>query len=182
MNPVERISVVGNSGSGKTTLARRLADRYGLEHIELDALFHHPDWQPRPEADIRRLVTERLEAATGGWVACGNYSAVRELVWERADTVVWLDVPRRLVMRRVIRRTLRRVLTREELWNGNREPLANLYRWDPNRNIIRWSWMNHAKYANRYGHAMSDQRWEHLTFVRLRSSDDVERWLTTTPP
>ncbi len=81
-----------------------------------------------------------VEAVAGDdWVVDGNYGAVRDLVWERADTVVWLDLPRRVVMRRVAIRTIRRALTREELWNGNREPLTNFYRWDPERNIIRWA-------------------------------------------
>src|SRR3546814_4713935 len=61
-----------------------------------------------------------------------------------ADTIVWLDLPRPLIMRRVAGRTLRRAITREELWNGNREPLAGLVRWHPERNIIRWAWVQHS--------------------------------------
>ena len=50
-------------------------------------------------------------------------------MWPRADTVVWLDLPRSQVMRQIVSRTFRRVLTREELWNGNREPVENLWAW-----------------------------------------------------
>ena len=87
-------------------------------------MFHQPGWEPLPEDEFRRVV----EAAAAGdsWVMDGNYSAVRPLVWARADTVVWLDLPRRTVMRQVIWRTLRRAVTRQELWNGNREPLRQL--------------------------------------------------------
>ena len=45
-----------------------------------------------------------MAAVTGErWVIDGNYtSQVKDLVWARADTVVWLDLPRRTVMRRII--------------------------------------------------------------------------------
>ena len=108
-------------------MARSLAERLGVEHVELDALFHGPGWtEPDPD-DFRSRVAAALDAATDGWVVCGNYSLVQEpVVWPRADTVVFLDVDRSVVMRRVVARTLRRVVRREELWNGNREPWRNL--------------------------------------------------------
>ncbi len=120
------MSVVGNSGSGKSTLARALAAELGVAHIELDAIYHQPGWQPLPAADFRARVD--AATATGGWVVDGNYSAVRDLIWARADTVVWLDLPRHAVMRQVIWRTLRRAMLRAELWNGNRERWRNLVR------------------------------------------------------
>jgi hypothetical protein len=109
---------------------------------------------------------------------CGNYSAVVDLVWSRAETVVWLDLPRRVVMRRVIGRTVRRTVTRAELWNGNREPLANLYRWNPERSIIRWAWTHHGSYRRRYEEAMANPRWADLRFVHLTTADDVTTFLT----
>jgi hypothetical protein len=70
-------------------------------------------------------------------VVDGNYRAVvPDLVWARADTVVWLDLPRRTVLRRVTWRSLRRVVRREELWNGNRETLATVLSWDPKRSVV----------------------------------------------
>jgi len=172
---VQRVSVVGNSGSGKTTLARELAGRLGVEHVELDAVFHLPGWQELDREAFRAEVAAR--AAADSWVMCGNYSAVVDLVWARADTVVWLDLPRRVVMRRVIGRTVRRSVTRAELWNGNREPLANLYRWNPERSIIRWAWTRHGSYRRRYVEAMEDPRWAGLRFVHLTTSAEVVRFL-----
>lgn len=177
---VRRISVVGNSGSGKTTLAQVLSQHLGVPHVELDALYHGPGWT-QPEADqFRHRVATTLDAAADGWVCCGNYSlALHEVVWPRADTVVVLDYPKATVMRRVVGRTVRRVLSRAELWNGNREPLRNLYAWDPERNIIRWAWVRHDVYRDRYRSAGADPRWEHLDFVVLTSPGRADEFVAS---
>ncbi len=180
--PVRRVSVVGNSGSGKSTLAARIAERIGAPFVEIDALHHLPGWVERDRAGLRA----DLELLSTGdrWVIDGNYRAavVEGPVWERADTVVWLALPRPVVMRQVMWRTVRRVVTRQELWNGNREPLANFYRWDPERNVVRWSWANHAKYEARYSAAAADPRFAHLRFVVLRSHAEADAWLATLSP
>lgn len=111
-----------------------------MPFVELDDIHHQPNWTP---IDAGAFHARLDEITTGdGWVIDGNYRTlvVEGPVWERADTVVWLDLPRHEVMRQVIGRTLRRTLTREGLWNGNREPLSDLWRWDPGQNIMRWAW------------------------------------------
>jgi len=104
-------------------------------------------------------------------------SVVQSLVWDRADTVVFLDLPRRTVMRRVIWRTLRRVAGRAELWNGNRERWRNVLTWDPAESVISWAWHNHGKKRERYTAAAADPAYAHLRFVRLRSPSQVRRFL-----
>jgi adenylate kinase family enzyme len=69
---VQRISVVGNSGSGKTTIARAIAEALGVPHLELDGVFHQPDWQPLDTDEFRRVVSEFT--AADSWVVDGNYS------------------------------------------------------------------------------------------------------------
>jgi adenylate kinase family enzyme len=172
---VRRVSVVGNSGSGKSTLARELAASLGVPHLELDSVFHQPGWEPLAKDEFRRLVTARTNE--DGWVIDGNYSAVRSIVWTRADTVVWLDPPKWTVMRQVAWRTVRRAVTQQELWNGNREPLSNFLTWEPEKSVISWAWHNHAKYRTRYGAAASDPANAHLTFIRLTGRRDVARFL-----
>ena len=138
-----RIAVHGTSGSGKTTLSRRLGDQLGLPVVELDALFHQADWTPLEGEEFRRQV--RALADGDGWVVDGNYSAVRDLVWDRCDLAIVLDLPRRVTTWRVLRRSVVRGLRREELWNTNRESLVNLLSTDPKRNVVLWSWRSHAK-------------------------------------
>jgi len=172
---MQRVSLVGVPGSGKTTVGRRLAASLGVPFIELDSIFHQAGWVDLPRDEFRQRVRGALTA--DGWVVDGNYSAVQDLVWQRADTVVWLDLPRWLVMQRIVLRTVRRAATRERLWNGNREPLRNFYRLNPEMSIIRWAWVKHPEYVERYGAATADAAYAHLRFVRLRSQRDVRAFL-----
>ena len=177
---MRRVSVVGTSGSGKSTLGAALAARLGVDFLELDSVFHQPGWVPLPREEFR----ERVAVAVAGerWVIDGNYSMVRDLVWARADTVVWLDLPKRTVMRQVIWRSFRRAAARTELWNGNREPWRNFFRLDPQESVIAWAWTRHRHYREMYAAALADPRWSHLSFHRVRSRLDIERLLSSVQP
>jgi adenylate kinase family enzyme len=175
---VRRVSVVGNSGSGKSTLGRSLAAALGAEFLELDSVNHQADWEPLPTEEFRR----RVEAFVAGerWVIDGNYTKVRDLAWARADTVVWLDLPRRTVMRRVIWRSFRRVAGRVELWNGNRERWRNLFALDKEESVIAWAWQNHHSNRVKFEAAMADPLNARLRFIRLTSPGAVRRFLRET--
>ena len=67
-----RIVVVGVTGSGKSTLARQLAERYGVRHVELDALNWEANWVPAP--------TEVLRARGGGGDGGGRMGDRRKLL------------------------------------------------------------------------------------------------------
>ena len=172
---MQRVSVVGTSGVGKSTVSRELARRLGASWLELDSVYHQAGWTPLDTAEFRARVA--AVAAGERWVIDGGYSAVRDLVWARADTVVWLDLPRRTVMRRISCRTLRRVAGRVELWNGNRERWRNLFTWDKNESIIAWAWQTYGSRRERYAALLTDPANAHLTFVRLTSPVAVRRFL-----
>ncbi len=172
--------MVGAPGSGKTTFGRQLADVLSVPFVELDSIFHQAGWADLTTGEFRERVADAIRGED--WVVDGSYGAVSDLVWARADTVIWLDLPRRVIMRRVIARTMRRALTREELWNGNREPLTNFYRWDPERNIIRWAWVKYPAYVGAYSRSMDHPPAPGLRFIRLASGRDARELIRTLRP
>ena len=181
---MQRIAVVGCPGAGKTTLAARLAGVLGLPHIEIDSLNWQPGWTEAAPDDFQAALADSLDAAVDGWITCGNYeSRSGGLHIDRSDTIIWLDPPRRTIMARVVWRTIRRAVRREELWNGNREPLSNFTRWNPEHNVIRWAWVHFPIYRTRYAAARHDGSWVHAEVHHLRSSADVASfWADATRP
>ena len=100
-------------------MARAVAARIDIPHVELDALHWGPNWTCPPRLEFRALVARALSRES--WIVDGNYSKVRDIIWVRADTIVWLDYSLPVTLWRLTRRTLRRLAKREVLWNGNRE-------------------------------------------------------------
>jgi adenylate kinase family enzyme len=168
-----RIAVVGTSGSGKTTLAHRLAQQLGIPHVELDALHWDPNWTPAPPDLFRQRAAEALSGQA--WTTDGNYSSVRDIVWKRADTVVWLDYSLPVIMGRVTWRTLRRSIRREELWNENRERLreALLSR----DSIVWWALRTYRRRKREYPDLFGMPEYAHLNVVHLRSPRAAREWL-----
>lgn len=171
-NCSQRISVVGTSGSGKTTLARQISQRLAIPHVELDALHHEPNWTEAPIDVFRHRVEHSLSGDR--WVVDGNYSKVRDIVWSRADTVVWLNYPLPVIMGRVVRRTFRRVVTQEELWNGNRETWQMMFSRD---SIILWALTTYRKKREQYPILFQQPEYAHLKVVHLHSPQATNAWL-----
>jgi adenylate kinase family enzyme len=168
-----RFAVVGTSGSGKTTLAHQLAHCLGIPHVELDAIHWGPNWTPLPPDILREQVGEAL--SSDAWVSDGNYGKVRDIIWRRADTIVWLDYPLPLVMGRVIRRTLHRTLTREELWGGNRERFKEAF--FGRDSIVLWALSTYSRRRKEYPVLFRRPEYTHLRVIHLQSPRAARQWL-----
>lgn len=171
--PGRRVIVVGTSGSGKSTLAAELARRLGCEHTELDALHWEENWTEAEEEVFR----DRVRQVAGGesWVADGNYGKVRDVLWPRADTLVWLDYPRPVIMWRLLWRTLARTLGGRQLWNGNRERFSAQFL--SKQSLFLWAWNTQPLIRQRYPALLKQPEHAHLRVVRLRTPGEAERWL-----
>jgi adenylate kinase family enzyme len=169
----QRISIVGTTGSGKTTLARSLAQSLQFPHIELDSLHWEPNWTDAPPPVFRSRVSEALQGDR--WVVDGNYSIVRDIVWNRADTVVFLDYSFWLIISRLLRRTLERSLDQEELWNGNRETLSKSF--FSQDSIILWMLKTYRRNRTKYLLLLERPEYAHLSLIHLRSPQQTEEWL-----
>ena len=173
MQPGQRIVVIGTSGSGKTTLARQIAQLRHIAHIELDALHWEPHWTPAAPEVFR----ERVAIALAGdrWVTDGNYSIVRDIVWNRADTVIFLDYPFWVVFKRLFGRTLRRSLCQEPLWSGNRETFRLSFL--SQDSILVWMLKTYRRNRRRYPDLFQQPEFAHLKVVQLRSPRQAAEWL-----
>ena len=101
---MRRVAVIGCGGAGKSTLARTLGRRLDLPVVHLDEHHWRPGWR-RIEPAAWRQTQMRLVAADE-WILDGNYLATLELRLRAADTVVFLDLPRRRCAWRATRRVL----------------------------------------------------------------------------
>ena len=170
---LDRIVVVGTTGSGKSTLARDLALLTGAVHVELDALYHQPDWQVTPEAEFMA----RLGAVAGRprWIADGNYTTrASKVLWPRAQLIVWLDLPLTTVIPRLARRSVRRVREQTELWHGNRETWSSLL---GRESILLWAVRTHPRHRRDLPAIFLRSELASTAVVRLTSRVHVARWL-----
>ena len=167
--------MIGATRSGKSTFAHRLARSLDVAFVELDALFWESDWTSTPP-DIFRARAEEATRATA-WVVAGNYHHVRDIVWPRAEAIVWLDYALPLVFWRLTVRTVRRAVTREVLWSGNRENLGeHLMLWSE-RSLYHWLLKTYWRYKREYPRLFARPEHAHIEIVRFRAPREAERWL-----
>jgi len=176
--PSRRISVVGSTGSGKTTFARELARRLGVPHVELDALAWGPNWTLVPVDVFQERVARAVEGET--WVIDGNYGGrgAQGLVLPRADTVIWLDPPLRVIFARLFLRALRRIRSGEELWpgTGNRETFRNQF--FSRDTLFWWAIKTHTRRRRVLPQVLARPECAHLVVHRFRSDSDARVWLS----
>ncbi len=172
-----RAVVGGTSGSGKSTFAQALAKSAGLDYIELDLLNWGPGWFDRNTND-REDFTARVDAATAtpAWAIAGNYSSQRDLIWGRATHVVWLDLPKHVVMQRVIGRSFPRAFSGKDVFPGCREDGWRMFRAD---HPIRFAWTTFEKRRTQYAALFADPTYAHLSRIRCTSPKKVAAALAT---
>ncbi|MEU4446747.1 hypothetical protein AB0K14_25785 [Actinosynnema sp. NPDC050801] len=174
---LDRVVILGTCGSGKSTLAKKLARRNGAPHVELDGLHHGPNWTGVPVEVFRERVAEQTAGKT--WVVDGNYiDLVSDMLWSRARTIIWLDIPLTIILPRIIRRTLGRIIRRTELWAGNKETLGALF---GRKSLVRWAISSHRRHSRELPLRLSPPQLTGVSVVRLRSSAEADRWLAGLP-
>ena len=172
-----RVHVIGNSSSGKSTLAERLANALDADFVELDALNWLPGWVGLNETDPDELEWRFRHATCGdAWVVAGSYSGyAQRSFWARLETVIWLDLPVLVLLKRHLFRSWRRARSRELLWGTNVEGFwKHFLFWRKEKSLIYWILTQHARKRRQMLSWMGDPRWSHIRFLRLVSVREVE--------
>lgn len=169
----ERILVIGTSCTGKSTFARSLAAKTALPVVELDALYWGPAWTPATPESFQQRV---LESTSGdGWIVVGNYGTVRDALWSRATTVLWLNYGFALTFSRALRRTVRRAITREALWNGNRESIRRSF--FSRDSILWWVITTHRRRREELTRLRAGTDYPHLRWVEFQRPGEAEAYI-----
>ncbi|QLK63511.1 adenylate kinase (plasmid) [Enterobacteriaceae bacterium Kacie_13] len=176
-----KINVIGTSGSGKSTVARGISEKLNIPYIQLDALFWRADWQGTPDEIFFAKIEESLSDKTG-WVIDGNYKRTQSIKWRDVDMIVWVDYAFARTLYQAVRRAATRALGQEEIWpgTGNRETFRKSF--FSRDSIILWTLKTYQKNRRQYQALLTDARWQHVRFVRLRSPKETRLFLNNLSP
>ena len=170
---LERIVVIGSSCAGKTSFARRLSDVLDVPNIELDALHWLPDWVAREPRELRTLVEEAV--FPDRWVADGNYAQVRDIVWQRATCLIWLNYPFRVVFYRALRRTIKRVFTDQRVYSGNRESFRRAFL--SRDSILLWVITTYHRRRREFPKVFGQHHFSMLRVIEFNSQRDADEFM-----
>ena len=171
----KRIVVVGTTSSGKSTLADQLADKFGYDFIDLDALHWEPNWTGAPQ----EIFNERVEKATQveKWVVAGNYQSVRPIIWPKAELIIWLDYSLPRILWQLIRRTFTRWWNQELLWGTNYENLWIHFKLWSDESLIHWLFKTYWRRKREYPILLAMPEHRHLKSIHFKHPSETDNWL-----
>jgi adenylate kinase family enzyme len=155
------IHIIGTSGSGKTSLAHEIAKRLNIKHIELDALHWGPNWTEPPIDEFKDTVSIALQRPQ--WIVDGSYGKVRHMLWEKVDTVIWLDYSLPIILFRLFRRTIARTAFKKRLWNDNQESFSEQF--FSRESLFLWTIQTYPRRKKQYPQWFKE--YPHITVIRL---------------
>lgn len=173
-----RILVVGTTGSGKTTTSKRISKSLQLPRVELDSLRWNPGWvETSDEVFIERV--RKFESEHDEWVIDGNYSFVRDILWPRADLVIWLDFSLTTIFANLFKRSYDNIRHKRRLCNGNVESIAlHLSK----KSIFLWALKSYWRRKKNYSKLMKEDCYPNLTFKRVTTPEGLEALLRFLQP
>jgi adenylate kinase family enzyme len=173
--PYQRIVIIGSTSSGKSTLAEQLAKRFDLNFIDLDALHWEPNWTEAPLEVFRERVSSAIQ--TQAWAVAGNYHTVRDLIWPRAEAVIWLDYSLPRIFWQLTRRTFTRWWKNELLWGTNYENLWMHFKLWSDESLYHWLFKTYWRRKLEYPEVLALPEHQHLTLMRFQNPKETDAWL-----
>ncbi len=167
----KRINVRG--GGGKSTLSAALANKLSVPHIELDSISHLPNWASRDIPDFRAETLAAIERAGDRWIVDGNYTGdLEDLVLKRADTVMWLDLPWRVIFRRILLRSFARAIDKRKICGDNTESWRRIF----SRDSLWWWYIRNRKQLIRRGERFLPMVPQGVPVIRIGSGRELHRF------
>ncbi len=115
------------------------------------------------------------------WSVAGNYSVVRDLIWPKAEAVIWLDYPFMTVLGQLTRRTFRRWWTKEVLWGTNVEPFLVHFKLWSQDSLFHWLFKTYWRRKREIPPLFSLPEYQHLKLIRFQHPAETESWLASLP-
>ena len=100
----KKIAVIGCAGSGKTTLAFKLAATFKLPLYHLDDYQWLPDWQKVEHNEFVKAHDALCDLPA--WIIEGSGNKLLPYRIQKADVVIFLNIPRVTCIWRVVKRSL----------------------------------------------------------------------------
>lgn len=165
---MKKIMIIGSGGAGKSTLARKLGDRLNLPVFHLDAYMWKPNWTLSTREEQKDIQTELM--ANTAWIIDGNYSGTMDVRIDQADTIIFLDISRRICLYRVIKRYLtHRHTVRPDMAEGCKEKI--------DREFLQWVW-NYPRDKRPAVLAKLNAVKDSKNIIILRSPQQIEQFLS----
>ena len=177
MNPFphQRIVIIDTTSSGKSTLAEAVAGKIGADYIDLDYLHWEPNWVEAPDNVFRERVTNATNAKS--WVVAGNYSTTRDIVWSRAQALIWLDYSFPIVFWRLFTRTFRRVITQEKLFSDNVEHFWTQVKFWSQDSLFNWLFKTYWRRKREIPVLLTQPEYRHLDIIHFKHPKEADTWL-----
>lgn len=164
---MKKVLVIGCSGVGKSTFAKRLAQKTGLPYVATDPFYWEANWKLATTENVVKHVEQATLQDT--WILDGNFDAQKELIWQRADTIIWLDYPFWQVVFQISKRNLGSWLSQKPTWSGNRMTWKRA--WSGIRHSLNSFKLKRKNYPN-FLKSVTDVKVKHL-----RTSAEADKWL-----
>lgn len=168
---MKRIAIIGTSCSGKTTLACNIAEILHIPHFELDHLYWQPNWQHLERILFREKVKKAVQHER--WVIDGNFSIVRDLIWENADTIIWLDYPFHVIFLQAFIRSIKRIVTKEKLFAENVETFKQTF--FSKNSILYWICVSHRDHKRTYTRLIRNSKKQIIELCSTRDKNNFMR-------
>ncbi|WP_457558713.1 hypothetical protein [Candidatus Harpocratesius sp.] len=165
---MNRILIIGSGGAGKSVFARRLGKLLELPVFHLDCYFWQPNWKQTPKEEWISTLDQILHYKR--WIIDGNYSSTLEKRLMYADTVIYLDFPRRICIYRVIKRqTIYRNHPRYDITTGCKERI--------DFEFLKWIWRFRKERSPYILKLLNTANLGQLSVYRFTSPRQLSKWL-----